>query len=57
MQDSFDPSIIIFAVLALFVLYKLRSVLGTRTGNERRPPEPVARARAVRLSAVGSGRH
>jgi predicted lipid-binding transport protein (Tim44 family) len=51
MQDSFDPSIIIFAVLALFVLYKLRSVLGTRTGNERRPPEPVARARAVEPSA------
>jgi predicted lipid-binding transport protein (Tim44 family) len=43
MQESFDPSIIIFAVLAIFVLYKLRSVLGTRTGNERRPPEPVAR--------------
>ena len=51
MQDSFDPSIIIFAVLALFVLYKLRSVLGTRTGSERRPPEPVARARATEPSA------
>ena len=54
MQDSFDPSIIIFAVLALFVLYKLRSVLGTRTGSERRPPEPVARARATEPASSAS---
>src|SRR5579862_1587516 len=38
MQDPFDPSTIIIALLAIFVLWKLRSVLGTRTGNEKPPP-------------------
>ena len=38
MQDPFDASTIIFALLAIFVLWKLRSVLATRTGNEKRPP-------------------
>ena len=53
MHETFDPTIIIFAVLAIFVLYKLRSVLGTRTGNERRPPEPVARTRGSDAGAPG----
>ena len=42
MNDSFDVTTIIFAALALFVVWKLRSVLGTRTGNESRP-DPAAR--------------
>jgi predicted lipid-binding transport protein (Tim44 family) len=33
---QFDPAIVIFAFLALFVLWKLRSVLGERTGFEQR---------------------
>jgi predicted lipid-binding transport protein (Tim44 family) len=38
-----DPAIVIFALLALFVLWKLRSVLGERTGFEQRnDPSPVA---------------
>jgi predicted lipid-binding transport protein (Tim44 family) len=37
MPDLLDPSTIVFALLAIFVLWKLRSVLGTRTGNEKRP--------------------
>ena len=41
-SDSFDVTTIIFAALALFVVWKLRSVLGTRTGHEQRP-DPVAR--------------
>jgi len=45
MQDSFDISTVIFAVLAIFVLYKLKSVLGTRTGEERPPYDPFARRR------------
>jgi predicted lipid-binding transport protein (Tim44 family) len=45
MQDL-DPSTIIFALLAIFVIWKLRSVLGTRTGNEKPPPTPFWR-RAV----------
>ena len=43
MQDNFDISTIIFAVLAIFVLIKLRSVLGTRTGEERPPYDPFKR--------------
>jgi predicted lipid-binding transport protein (Tim44 family) len=42
MGDTFDVTTIIFAALALFVVWKLRSVLGTRTGNEPRP-DPLAR--------------
>lgn len=42
-----DPATVIFAFLALFVLWKLRSVLGERTGFEQRrdlapSPQPVA---------------
>ena len=43
MNGSFDVTTIIFAALALFVVWKLRSVLGTRTGHERRPDEPRGR--------------
>jgi len=42
MNNSFDVTTIVFAALALFVIWKLRSVLGTRTGHER-PPEQQAR--------------
>ena len=42
MSDSFDVTTIIFAALALFVVWKLRSVLGARTGNEPKP-DPLAR--------------
>jgi len=39
MDDFFDlPTLIVIAV-AVFVLFRLRSVLGTRTGNERPPME------------------
>ncbi len=37
--DEIDPATIIFAFLALFVLWKLRSVLGERTGLEQKPNE------------------
>jgi predicted lipid-binding transport protein (Tim44 family) len=43
MHDTFDISTVIFAILAVFVLYKLRSVLGTRTGEERPPYDPFSR--------------
>ncbi|WP_460449864.1 Tim44/TimA family putative adaptor protein [Alsobacter sp. SYSU BS001988] len=50
MQDSFDITTIIFLALAVFVIWRLRSVLGTRTGNERPPmmrrAEPQAPAAA-----------
>ena len=46
MHDTFDITTIIFADLAIFVLYKLKSILGTRTGEERPPYDPFARRSA-----------
>ena len=48
-----DPVLLIFAGLAAFILFRLISVLGTRTGHEQTPPEPEgvqrpARARSLR---------
>lgn len=40
MQNSFDLMTIIFALLAAFVVWKLRSILGTRTGEEKPPRNP-----------------
>ena len=40
MQGSFDLTTIIFAFLAAFVVWKLRSILGTRTGEEKPPRNP-----------------
>ncbi|MGI8568971.1 MAG: Tim44/TimA family putative adaptor protein [Methylocella sp.] len=42
MQNSFDMTTIVFAVLAAFVVWKLRSVLGTRNGAEKPPRNPFA---------------
>jgi len=39
-MENLDVTTVVFAIVAIFVIYKLRSVLGTRTGNERRPVEP-----------------
>lgn len=44
MHDPFDMSTIIFALLAIFVVWKLRSVLGSRTGNEKPPYDPFQRS-------------
>lgn len=43
---SFDLYTLIFLVLAVFIFFRLRSVLGTRTGDERPPVEPVRRTPA-----------
>lgn len=68
MQDSFDLTTIIILALAVFVIWKLRSVLGQKTGQERPPfdpfsrREPTARSGAaesdnvVRLPGVGPNR-
>ena len=45
MQDSFDVTTIIFLALAVFVIWRLRSVLGQKTGTERSPFRPVERNR------------
>ena len=39
----FDVTTVIFAILAVFVVWKLRSVLGTRTGSEKPPHDPFSR--------------
>lgn len=46
MSDVFDIYTVIFLVLAVFIFLRLRSVLGTRTGNERPPYDPYARREA-----------
>lgn len=43
MSDGFDIYTIIILVLAVFIFIRLRSVLGTRTGNERRPNDAFGR--------------
>lgn len=36
-MDHIDPATVVFAIVAIFVAWKLRQVLGSRTGAERRP--------------------
>ena len=43
MQNSFDMTTLVFLALAVFVAWKLRSVLGQKTGEERPPTDPFAR--------------
>jgi len=43
MQDSFDITTLIFIVLAVFVIWRLRSVLGQKTGSEQPPFDPLSR--------------
>jgi predicted lipid-binding transport protein (Tim44 family) len=42
MMPNLDISTIVFAIIAIFVVWKLRSVLGTRNGAERPPFDPNA---------------
>lgn len=52
MDEFFDlPTLIVIAV-AVFVLFRLRSVLGTRTGNERPPVERRKPAEAASEDTV-----
>ena len=43
MQDSFDVTTIVFLALAVFVVWRLRSVLGQKTGREQPPMDPFSR--------------
>jgi predicted lipid-binding transport protein (Tim44 family) len=69
MQDSLDVTTIIFLALAAFVIWRLRSVLGQKTGREqppvmrREPPPPARRepgspesGNVVRLPGAAAGR-
>ena len=43
MEGSFPfLEIVLFAMVAGFLILRLRSVLGRRTGNERRRPDPIS---------------
>ena len=59
MQDSFDITTLIFIVLAVFVVWRLRSVLGQKTGNEQPPFDPISRRDAALApgNAVGRARY
>jgi predicted lipid-binding transport protein (Tim44 family) len=54
MQDGFDVTTIVFLALAVFVIWRLRSVLGQRTGSERPPQDPFARRDPPMKPANGS---
>lgn len=47
--------IVIFAMLAAFLVFRLRSVLGRRTGNERPPFDPYAQRGPGRDEAAEAG--
>ncbi len=47
MDNSQLLEIILFAAVAGFLLFRLRSVLGRRTGNERRPIDPFTAPKPV----------
>jgi predicted lipid-binding transport protein (Tim44 family) len=40
---SFDVTTLIFLALAVFVIWRLRSVLGQKTGHEKPPQDPFRR--------------
>lgn len=43
MNEIFDPLNLVLMGLAVFILFRLRSVLGKRTGNERPPFDPYSK--------------
>lgn len=45
MQETLDPTTLIFIALAIFVAWRLRSVLGQKTGHEQPPTDPFRRDR------------
>ena len=51
MNELFDPLNLVLAAVALMVVWRLRSVLGQRTGTERPPIDPYAPPRRPNGSA------
>jgi len=58
MGDGQYLDIILFAMIAAFLVLRLRSVLGRRTGHERRPPDrpPLARRADAPVPVPAEGR-
>ena len=46
MNQMFDPFNLVLLAIALVIFWRLRSVLGSRTGNERPPLDPYGASRA-----------
>jgi predicted lipid-binding transport protein (Tim44 family) len=55
MNELFDPLNLVLAAIALMVVWRLRSVLGQRTGTERPPIDPYAPPRRTPVE-TGSGK-
>jgi predicted lipid-binding transport protein (Tim44 family) len=53
-MPNFDISTVVFAIIAIFVVWKLRSVLGTRNGAERPPFDPAPGPGPGRNPGAGS---
>ncbi len=51
-MQNLDVSTIVFAVVAIFVVYRLYTVLGTRSGPQRRPIEPPPKPAAPPVDNV-----
>lgn len=59
MNDLFDPLNLVLAAIALMVVWRLRAVLGQRTGHERPPIDPYTGSRKANGSTspeVGKGK-
>ncbi len=55
MSDGFHfLDILFFALIALFIILRLRSVLGRRTGNERKHADPFARSSEAPTDRAGN---
>ena len=52
MNGFVDIYTLIFLVLAVVIFFKLRSVLGQRTGNERPPFDPYSRTKTNEADAA-----
>lgn len=55
MNNAFDIYTIIFLALAVFIFFRLRSVLGTKTGSERDPFQPRDNNRDVNGGNMAPG--
>lgn len=54
-QGGFPLDLVLFGLIAAFLILRLRSVLGRRTGYERPPVDPRTRPEAVRQAPVIDG--
>jgi predicted lipid-binding transport protein (Tim44 family) len=51
MSEAFDPFNLLILAIALFILWRLRGVLGRRTGSERKPFDPFNTPEAAERNA------